>query len=122
MIKKIDKNQERQRRHERVRKTVSGTKERPRLCIYRSVSNIYVQIIDDTKGVTLTSASTLDKDLRAKIAGKTKIEQAEIVGAEIAKKALKKGIKTVVCDRGGYLYTGRVKKLTDSARAAGLEF
>ncbi len=122
MIKKIDKNQERQRRHERVRKTVSGTKERPRLCIYRSVSNIYVQIIDDTKGVTLASASTLDKELKAKIAGKTKMEQAEVVGAEIAQKALKKGIKTVVCDRGGYLYTGRVKKLTDSARAAGLQF
>ena len=122
MIKKIDKNQERQRRHERVRKTVSGTSERPRLCIYRSVSNIYVQIIDDTKGVTLASASTLDKDLKAQIAGKTKMEQAEIVGAAIAKKAQEKGIKTVVCDRGGYLYTGRVKKLTDSARAAGLQF
>ena len=122
MIKKIDKNQERQRRHERVRKNVSGTTARPRLCIYRSVSNIYVQIIDDTKGVTLASASTLDKDLKAKIASKSKMEQAEMVGAEIAKKALAKGIKTVVCDRGGYLYTGRVKKLTDSARAAGLEF
>ena len=122
MIKKIDKNQERQRRHERVRKTVSGTEARPRLCIYRSVSNIYVQIIDDTKGVTLASASTLDKSLKAKIAGKTKMEQAEIVGAEIAQKALTKGIKMVVCDRGGYLYTGRVKKLTDSARAAGLQF
>lgn len=122
MINKIDKNQERQRRHERVRKTVSGTTARPRLCIYRSVSNIYVQIIDDTKGVTLASASTLDKELKAKIAGKTKMEQAEMVGKEIAEKAIKKGIKTVVCDRGGYLYTGRVKKLTDSARAAGLEF
>ena len=122
MIKKIDKNQERQRRHERVRKTVNGTTARPRLCIYRSVSNIYVQIIDDTKGVTLVSASTLEKDLKAKVAGKSKIEQAEIVGQEIAKRAIKKGIKAVVCDRGGYLYTGRVKKLTDSARAAGLEF
>ncbi|MBR1926067.1 MAG: 50S ribosomal protein L18 [Clostridia bacterium] len=122
MIKKIDKNQERQRRHERVRKTVNGTTARPRLCIYRSVSNIYVQIIDDTKGVTLVSASSLEKDLKAKVAGKSKIEQAEIVGQEIAKRAIAKGIKTVVCDRGGYLYTGRVKKLTDSARAAGLEF
>ena len=122
MIKKIDKNQERQRRHERVRKTVNGTTARPRLCIYRSVSNIYVQIIDDTKGVTLVSASSLEKDLKAKGAGKSKIEQAEIVGQEIAKRAIAKGIKTVVCDRGGYLYTGRVKKLTDSARAAGLEF
>jgi large subunit ribosomal protein L18 len=122
MINKIDKNQERQRRHERVRKTVNGTTARPRLCIYRSVSNIYVQIIDDTKGTTLVSASTLEKDLKAKVAGKSKIEQAEIVGTEIAKRAIAKGIKTVVCDRGGYLYTGRVKKLTDSARAAGLDF
>lgn len=122
MINKIDKNQERQRRHERVRKTVSGTSARPRLCIYRSVSNIYVQIIDDTKGVTLVSASSIEKALKAQVAGKSKLEQAQIVGAEIAKRALKKGIKTVVCDRGGYLYTGRVKKLTDSAREAGLEF
>ena len=106
----------------RVRKTVNGTAARPRLCIYRSVSNIYVQIIDDTKGVTLVSASTLEKDLKAKVAGKSKIEQAGIVGTEIANRAIAKGIKTVVCDRGGYLYTGRVKQLTDSARAAGLEF
>ena len=122
MINKIDKNQERQRRHERVRKTVSGTSARPRLCIYRSVSNIYVQIIDDTKGVTLVSASSIEKALKAQVAGKSKIEQAQIVGAEVAKRAIEKGIKTVVCDRGGYLYTGRVKKLTDSAREAGLEF
>ena len=122
MITKKDKNQERQRRHERVRKTVSGTSTRPRLCIYRSVSNIYVQIIDDTKGTTLVSASSLEKALQSQIKGKTKLEQAEIVGTEIAKRAISKGIKTVVCDRGGYLYTGRVKKLTESARAAGLEF
>jgi len=122
MINKKDKNQERQRRHERVRKTVSGTSARPRLCIYRSVSNIYVQIIDDSKGVTLVSAGSLEKGIKEKVAGKTKLEQAEIIGQEIAKKAIKKGIKAVVCDRGGYLYTGRVKKLTDSARATGLEF
>ncbi len=122
MISKKDKNQERQRRHERVRKTVSGTSTRPRLCIYRSVSNIYAQIIDDTLGVTLVSASSLEKSLKAQVAGKTKMEQAEIVGAEIAKRAIEKGIKQVVCDRGGYLYTGRVKKLTDSARTAGLDF
>ncbi len=122
MINKIDKNQERQRRHERVRKTVSGTSARPRLCIYRSVSNIYVQIIDDTKGVTLVSASSIEKELKEKVAGKSKLEQAEIVGTEVAKRAKKKGITAVVCDRGGYLYTGRVKRLTDSARSAGLEF
>lgn len=122
MINKKDKNQERQRRHERVRKTVAGTSARPRLCIYRSVSNIYVQIIDDTKGETLVSASSMEKEMKAKVAGKSKMEQAEIIGQEIAKKAIKKGIKTVICDRGGYLYTGRVKKLTDSARAAGLDF
>ncbi len=122
MITKIDKNKERQRRHTRVRKTVSGTQARPRLCIYRSVSNIYAQIIDDEKGVTLVSASSLEKDLKSKVEGKTKVEQAEIVGTKIEKRALKKGIETVVCDRRRYLYTGRVKKLTDSARAAGLKF
>ena len=122
MITQIDTNKERQRRHTRVRKTVSGTNARPRLCIYRSVSNIYAQIIDDEKGVTLVSASSLEKGIKPKLQGKTKVEQAEIVGTEIAKRALKKGIETVVCDRGGYLYTGRVKKLTDSARAAGLKF
>ncbi len=122
MINKKDKNKERQRRHERVRKTLSGTTARPRLCVYRSLSNIYVQVIDDSQGVTLLSASTLEKEIQPKIKGKTKLEQAQFIGAEIAQRAIAKGIKTVVFDRGGYLYTGRVKVLTDSARAAGLEF
>lgn len=122
MINKKDKNKERQRRHERVRKTLSGTTARPRMCVYRSLSNIYVQIIDDSQGVTLLSASTLEKELQPKIKGKTKLEKAQVIGTEIAQRAIAKGIKTVVFDRGGYLYTGRVKILTDSARAAGLEF
>ena len=122
MIIKKDKNKERQRRHQRVRKNIVGTSARPRLCVYRSVLNIYAQIIDDSKGNTLVSVSSLEKGLKEKLTGKTKLQQAEIVGQEIAKRAIKKGVKSVVCDRGGYLYTGRVKKLTDSARAAGLEF
>ncbi len=120
MFKKIDKNSVRLARHERVREKVFGTSERPRLCVYRSLSNISVQIIDDTKGHTLVSASTLDKDLQSKLKGKTKTEQSKIVGEEIAKKAKAKKIKQVVFDRGGYLYTGRVKALADACRDAGL--
>ncbi len=120
MFKKIDKNSVRLARHARVREKVFGTSERPRLCVYRSLSNISVQIIDDTKGHTLVSASTLDKDLQAKLKGKTKTEQSQIVGAEVAKKAKDKKIKQVVFDRGGYLYTGRVKALADACRDAGL--
>lgn len=122
MINKLDKNKERQRRHARVRKTVHGTAIRPRLCVYRSLSNIYTQVIDDDKGVTLVSASSLEKAMKAKIKGKSKLEVASIIGAEIAKRAIDKGIKTVVFDRGGYLYTGRVKNISDAARAGGLEF
>ena len=122
MINKLDKNKERQRRHARVRKTVHGTAARPRLCVYRSLSNIYTQIIDDDKGVTLVSASSLEKDIKSKIKGKTKLEVASIIGEETAKRAIAKGIKSVVFDRGGYLYTGRVKNISDAARAGGLEF
>jgi large subunit ribosomal protein L18 len=122
MIGKTDKNKERLVRHKRVRGKVSGTSERPRLCVYRSLSQIYAQIIDDTKGVTLVSASTLDSDVKALISGKSKSEQAKIVGEAIAKKALKKKINEVVFDRGGYIYIGRVQALADGARAAGLKF
>ena len=122
MINQLDKNNERQRRHARVRKTVHGTSSRPRLCVYRSLSNIYAQIIDDDKGVTLASASTMDKAMRGMMKGKTKLEQATIVGQEIAKRAIEKGIKAVVFDRGGYLFTGRIKNISDGARAGGLEF
>lgn len=122
MIKKIDKNAIRVKRHERMRAKLSGTPEIPRLNVYRSLSHIYAQIIDDVNGVTLVAASTVEKDIAAKLAGKTKSAAAVIVGEAIAEKALSKGIKAVVFDRGGYIYTGRVKAVADGARKAGLEF
>lgn len=122
MITKIDKNAERKRRHVRVRKSVTGTAERPRLSVYRSTNHIYAQLIDDTKGVTLASASTLEKSVKAEIAGKTKREAAAIVGKLVGERAKEKGIEAVVFDRGGYLYTGRVQSLADGAREAGLKF
>lgn len=120
MIKKANKNELRQKRHLRVRAKVSGTAEMPRLNVYRSTSNIYVQIIDDEQGVTLVSSSTIAKGMN--VDGMNKTEAAVAVGKDIAAKALEKGIKTVVFDRGGYLYTGRVKALAEAAREAGLEF
>ena len=122
MIKKINKNEDRKMRAERVRAKISGTTERPRLNVFRSLNNIYAQVIDDTKGITLAQSSTMDKTIVKSIEGKTKQEAAFIVGQAVAKNAMKKGIKTVVFDRGGYLYTGRVKSLADGARNAGLEF
>ena len=122
MIKKIDKNAERQRRHARVRKKISGTAQTPRLNVYRSLNHIYVQIIDDTKGVTLCSASTMEKSVKAAIKDMTKTDAAKVVGKTAAEKALKLGIKEVVFDRGGYLYTGRVQAVADGAREAGLNF
>lgn len=122
MINKLNKNEDRKVRALRVRKKISGTSERPRLNVFRSLNQIYCQIIDDTKGITLLSASSLDKAIADKIAGKTKQEVSFIVGETIAKKAVKKGIKTVVFDRAGYIYTGRVKALADGARNGGLEF
>ena len=122
MFKKEDKNKLRKAKHDRIRNTLCGTKEKPRLNVYRSTINIYAQVIDDTEGKTICAASTLDKDLAAKIEGKNKKEQAYVVGEAVAKKALKKGVKTVVFDRGGYIYTGRVASLADGARKAGLEF
>ena len=122
MIKKVNKNEERKVRALRVRKKVSGTPERPRLNVFRSLNQIYCQIIDDTKGVTLLSASSLDKAIAEKVAGKTKQEAAFIVGETIGKAAVKKGIKAVVFDRAGYIYTGRIKALADGARNGGLEF
>ena len=119
MVKKTDRKLERTRRHIRVRTKVSGTAERPRLCVYRSNSNIYVQIIDDVAGNTLVSASTLDKNIKTKKSNK---EAAREVGALIAKRAIEKNIKTVVFDRGGYLYHGIVKELAEAAREGGLEF
>ena len=119
MITKTDRKLERERRHARVRTKVSGTTECPRLCVFRSNSNLYAQIIDDTKGVTMVSASTLDKDIKTKKSNK---EAAKEVGTSIAKKAIEKNIKTVVYDRGGYVYHGIVKELAEAAREAGLNF
>ena len=119
MVKKTDRNAERIRRHKRVRRKISGTAECPRLCVFRSNSNIYVQVIDDVKAVTLAQASTLDKEVKTKHSNK---EAAKEVGALIAKRALEKNIKTVVFDRGGYIYHGVVKELADAAREGGLDF
>ena len=122
MINKVNKNEQRVKRHVRLRHDLAGTAQRPRLCVYRSLSNIYAQIIDDNKGVTLVACNTTQKDIKAKVAKMTNIEAARFVGEQIAKLAKKKKISQVVFDRGGYLYTGRVKELADGARAAGLEF
>lgn len=122
MINKINKNEDRKIRASRVRAKISGTPERPRLNVFRSLNNIYAQVIDDTKGVTIASASTMDKNIAKSIEGKTKQEAAFVVGQAVAKNAMSKGIKTVVFDRAGYQYTGRVKAVADGARDAGLEF
>ena len=122
MITKVSKNSARKKRHLRMRKKVAGTTERPRLNVYRSLNNIYAQIIDDTKGVTLVSASTLDKELKDSIGHGGNKESAKAVGELVAKRALQAGVKKVVFDRGGYIYHGRVKELADAAREAGLEF
>ena len=119
MIKKINRKVERVRRHKRVRNKISGTAERPRLCVYRSNTNLYAQIIDDVQGNTLVQVSTLDKSIKVKHANK---EAAKEVGTLIAKKAAEKNIKEVVFDRGGYIYHGVVKELAEAAREGGLEF
>ena len=119
MITKTNRKMERARRHARVRRKISGTAERPRLCVYRSNTNLYVQIIDDVAANTLVSASTLDKEVKTKHANK---EAAKEVGALIAKRALEKNIKDVVFDRGGYIYHGVVKELAEAARNGGLNF
>ena len=122
MIKKPNRNDIRLRKHVRVRKKVTGTQERPRMNVFRSLKNIYVQIIDDSTGNTLVSASTLDAALKGKVANSGNKEAAKEVGKLIAAKAIEKGIKQVVFDRGGYIYHGRVKELADAAREAGLDF
>lgn len=122
MITKMDKNQDRLKRHKRVRKHISGTPECPRLCVYRSLNHIYAQIIDDTTSSTLVAASTMEAAVAKAVTGKSKKEAAKIVGKKLADKALAKGITTVVFDRGGYIYTGRVAALADGAREAGLKF
>ncbi len=119
MVSKTDRKMERTRRHIRVRNKISGTAERPRLCIYRSNTSLYAQIIDDVAGVTLVSASTLDKTVKTK---HSNVEAAKEVGTLIAKRAAEKNIKSVVFDRSGYIYHGVVKKFAEAAREAGLEF
>ena len=118
MITKPDKNKMRQKRHARVRSKISGTAECPRLNVFRSNKNIYAQVIDDVAGVTLASASTLDKE----VSGESKVDAAAAVGTLVAKRAVEKGVKEVVFDRGGSLYHGRVQALAEAARENGLEF
>ena len=120
MVSKKSKNVTRQVRHLRIRKNISGTSTTPRLVVYRSNTNIYAQVIDDVKGVTLVSASSIDKEM--KLANGSNIEAAKQVGALVAKRALDAKIENVVFDRGGYLYHGRVKALAEAAREAGLKF
>jgi large subunit ribosomal protein L18 len=122
MFSKVDKNAVRAKRHYRQRKDMNGTNDRPRLNVYRSTTHIYAQVIDDEAGNTLVAASTLDAEIKEKIAGKTKTQQAAMVGELVGKRAIEKGVKKVVFDRGGYLYTGRVAALADGARKAGLDF
>ena len=118
---KVDKNELRQRRHARSRFYLSGNAQRPRLAVFRSLKHIYAQVIDDEEGKTLVTASSLDKDIRADVNGGNK-KGAKTVGQKVAEKAIAKGIKTVVFDKGGYKYHGRVKELAEGAREAGLQF
>ena len=122
MFKKVNKNEIRKAKHSRIRFTLKGTSDMPRLNVYRSTNEIYAQIIDDKAGKTLCAASSKDKTLVKAVEGKTKVDAAFEVGKAIAEKAVKLGIKKVVFDRSGYVYTGRVQKLAEGARAAGLEF
>ena len=122
MLKKADKNANRLQRHKRVRRKITGTTQRPRLCVFRSSNNIYAQIIDYANRVTLTAASSLDAEVKGAVNHGGNKEAAKMVGAMIAKRAIEKGITEVVFDRGGYLYHGRVQVLAEAAREAGLKF
>ena len=122
MISKVDKNSVRKKRHDRTRRHIVSTAARPRLNVYRSLNHIYAQVIDDEVGHTLAAASTLDAEVKAQLEGKNKKEAANLVGEIVARRALDKGVKEVVFDRGGYLYTGRVAEVAEGARKAGLEF
>jgi len=121
-VRRKDARTARKRRHARVRRVVSGTAGRSRLCVFRSLNHTYAQVIDDGLGHTLASASTLDQVIRSEADGKPKVEVAALVGTLVAKRALEQGITKVVFDRGGYKYHGRVKALAEAAREAGLEF
>ncbi len=121
-MSKQNRSEARERRHARVRKHLSGTAQCPRLNVFRSLAEIYVQVIDDASGITLVSASSVDKTLREKMKGLKKAEQAKLVGQTVAERAKSKGITKVVFDRGGYQYIGRVRALADGAREGGLQF
>jgi large subunit ribosomal protein L18 len=121
-MSKIYSKQARQHRHARVRAKVEGSKARPRLSVFRSLSHIYAQVIDDSAGNTIASASTLEAEIKGQFEGKKKSEEAKIIGSVVAKRAIEKGVKEVVFDRGGFKYQGRVKALADGAREAGLKF
>lgn len=122
MFKKVDRKAVRRKKHMKIRKTIKGTAERPRLSVCKSLNNIFVQFIDDVNGKTLAQASSIDKELKAEITNGGNVEAAKLVGKKAAERALAAGINTVVFDRSGYLYTGRVKALADAAREAGLNF
>ena len=122
MFNKRDRNEVRKIRHERVRKKISGTPERPRLCVFRSNKHIYAQVIDDVAGNTLAAASTVEKEIAAQLGEVDKKGEAKLVGKIVAERAIKAGIKEVVFDRGGYIYTGRVAELAAGAREGGLDF
>jgi large subunit ribosomal protein L18 len=122
LFKKVDRQAVRRKKHLKIRKRISGAASRPRLSVYRSNTNMFVQLIDDVNGVTLAAASTIDKDLKGSITNGGNVEAAKAVGKAIAAKAAEKGITEVVFDRSGYLYTGRVLALAEAAREAGLKF
>ena len=122
MVSKKSRTVVRENKHRKLRNRFSGTAERPRLAVFRINNHMYAQIIDDTVGKTLVSASTLDKDVKAELEKTNNVEAATVVGTVVAKKALEKGITTVVYDRGGFVYEGKVKALAEAAREAGLEF
>ena len=122
MVSKKSRTVVRENKHRKLRNRFSGTAERPRLAVFRSNNHMYAQIIDDTVGKTLVSASTLDKDVKAELEKTNNVEAATVVGKVVAKRALEKGITTVVYDRGGFVYEGKVKALAEAAREAGLEF
>lgn len=121
-VRRVSRDEHRRRIHRRVRQTVSGTPERPRLSVYRSLTHLYAQVIDDTTGRTLISASSNDKESRKQMKGGGNVAAAKVVGKTVAERARQKGISQVVFDRGGYRYHGRVKALADAAREAGLKF
>ena len=122
MITPMDRSKERRRIHKRIRSKISGNSSRPRLCVYRSLNNIYAQIVDDSQGKTLATASTVEKEIRKDLKHTGNIEASKLLGKKIAERAKAKGIETVVFDRGGYLYHGRVKAVAEAARESGLKF